>query len=65
MGFDFIVIAPLPLSCCSFSLSLDMGYFFFFLVGSTVLLYMVVQQLVAILVLLQEEMSIHPSTLPY
>ena len=64
MGFDFIVIAPLPLSCCSFSLSLDMGYFFFFLVGSTVLLYMVVQQLVAILVLLQEEMSIHPSTLP-
>ena len=35
-----------------------------FLVGSSVLLSMVVQPLVAILVLSQEEMSAHPSTLP-
>ena len=32
--------------------------------GSSVLLSMVVQPLVAILVLSQEEMSAHPSTLP-
>ena len=35
---------------------------FFFLVGSSIFLSMIVQQLVAILVLLQEEMSIYPST---
>ena len=57
MGFDFIMFVPLLPSCCSF--------FFFgremsFLVGSIVLLSM----LVAILVLLQEEMSTCPSTLP-
>ena len=40
------------------SLSLDMEYLF--LVGSSGLLSMAVQQLVAILVLLQEEMSSHP-----
>ena len=44
------------------SLSLDVGYLF--LVGSSVLLSMVVQQLVANLVLSQQEMSTHPSTLP-
>ena len=44
------------------SLSLDVGYLF--LVGSSVLLSMVIQQLVTILVLLQE-MSACPSTLPY
>ena len=44
------------------SLSLDVGYLF--LVGSSILLSMVVQQLVAILVLSQEEMSTCPSTLP-
>ena len=44
------------------SLSLDMGYLF--LVGSSILLPMIVLQLVAILLLLQEEMSVHPSTLP-
>ena len=43
------------------SLSLDVEYLF--LVGSGVLLAMVVQQLV-ILVLSQEELSAHPSTLP-
>ena len=43
------------------SLSLDVGYLF--LVGSSILLSMRVQQLVVILVLLQE-MSAHPSTLP-
>ena len=60
MVFDFIVIAPLLPSCCGF-LSLDMGYLF--LVGSSILLLMVVQQLVAILVLSQE-MRAHPSTWP-
>ena len=44
------------------SLSFDMGYLF--LVGSSVFLLMVVQQLVAILMFLQEEMNAHPSTLP-
>ena len=45
------------------SLSLDMGDLFF-LVGSSILLSMVVQQLAVILVLLQEEVSACPSTLP-
>ena len=36
----------------------------FFLVDSSILLSLFVQQLVVILVLLQEEMSTHPSTLP-
>ena len=36
----------------------------FFLVGSSILLSMVVQQVVAILVLSQEEMSTYPSTPP-
>ena len=44
------------------SLSLDVGYLF--LVSSGVLLSMSVQQLVAILVLLQEEMGAYPFTLP-
>ena len=44
------------------SLCLNMGYLLF--VGSSVLLSMVVQQLVAILVFSQEEMRAHPSTLP-
>ena len=41
---------------------LDMGYLFW--VGSNILLSMVVQQCVVIVELLQEKMSIHPSTLP-
>ena len=45
-----------------YSLSLDLGCPC--LVGSSILLLMVVQQLVAILVLSQEEMSMLPSTLP-
>ena len=45
------------------SLSLDMGYLF--LVGSSILPSMAVQQLVAVLVLSQEEVSSHPSTLPF
>ena len=56
MGFDFIVIAAAP------SLSLDMEYLF--LVGSSALLLMVIQQLVAILVLYQEEVSADPSIPP-
>ena len=62
-GFHFfIMIAPLY--------HLATGLFFVFgrgvpfLMGSGVLLSMVVQQLVAILVLLQEEMSTHSPTLP-
>ena len=49
---------PLPAA----SLSLDMGYLF--LIGFSVLLSMIVQQLVAVLVLLQEEMSTCPFTPP-
>ena len=44
------------------SLSLDLWYLF--MVGSSVLLSMAVQQIVAILVLLQEERSTYLSTLP-
>ena len=58
MGFDFIVIVPLPLSC---------GFFFVFgcgvsfLVVSSVLLSVLAQQLVEILVFSQEEVSARPS----
>ena len=65
MGFDFIVTVPLLPSSLPTevsSLSFDMGCLP--LVGSSVLLPVAVEQLVAILVLLQEEMSTHPSTLP-
>ena len=55
MGFEFIVIAPFYHLVAASSLSLDTGYLF--LMGSSVLLSMVVQQLVAILVLLQEEIT--------
>ena len=54
MKFDFIMVVPLLLSCCSF-LSLDMGYLF--LVGSSILLSMIIQQLFVTLELLQEEMN--------
>ena len=60
MGFDFIVIVPLPLSCCGCFFVFECGVSF--LVGSSVLLSMVVQQLVVILVFSQEEMSAHPSS---
>ena len=43
------------------SLSLNVGYLLF-LVGSGILLSMAVQQLVAMLVLLQEEMGVRPLT---
>ena len=60
--WDFIVIAPLVPSYCSFS-------FFFgcevsFLVSSSVFLLMIVQQLVVIPVLSQEGVSARPSTPP-
>ena len=62
MGFDFIVIAPLLPSC---------GFFFVFGHGVSFFggfqhppVEPAVQQLVAILVLLQKEISTHPSTLP-
>ena len=54
MKFDFFMIVPLLLSCCSF-LSLDMGYLF--LVGSSILLSMVILQLIVTLMLLQEEIN--------
>ena len=60
VGMGFIVIVPLLPSHCGF-LSLDVEYLF--LVGSSVLQWMVVQQLAAILVLLQE-MSECSFTLP-
>ena len=61
MGFDFIMVAPL-LPSRGFSFVLECGVSF--LVGSSVLLLMFVQQLLAILVLSQEKISACPSTLP-
>ena len=55
IGFDFIVIVPLLPFCCGFSFVLGCGVSF--LVGSSVILLMVVQKLVAILLLWQEKMS--------
>ena len=62
MGFDFIVIAPLLLSHCSFSFVFGCGVSF--LVSSSVFLLMIFQQLVVIPVLLKEKVSARPSTLP-
>ena len=53
VGFGFVMIA-------ASSLSLNVGSLL--LVGSSILLSVVVPQLVAILVLSQEEMSTHSST---
>ena len=61
MRFNFIVIASLLPTCCSF-LSLDVGYLF--VMDFSVLLSMAVQQLFAVLALSQEEMSTCPS-LPF
>ena len=58
IGFDFIVIVSLLLSCCNLFFVFGCGVPFFG--GSSVLLSMVVQQLVAVLVLSQEEMSGRP-----
>ena len=63
-GLDFIVIMPLLLSCFVFFFVFGCGVSFFFLVCSSILLSIVVQQLVAVLVLFQGEMSACPSTLP-
>ena len=62
MGFDFIVIAPLLPSHCSFSFVFGGGVSF--LVSYSVFLLMIVQQLVVILVLLEEGVSTRISTLP-
>ena len=62
MGFDFIIIEPLLLSCCSFFFVF--GPVVSFYGGFSVLLSMAVQQIVAILVLLQGERSTYLSTLP-
>ena len=63
--WDLISLWLCPFHCLvvSSSLSLDVGYLFFF-VCSSILLSIVVQQLVAILVFLQGEMSACPSILP-
>ena len=62
MGFDFIVIAPLLASHCGFSFVF--GCKVSFLVSSSVFLLMIVQQFIVILVLWQEGVLAHPSTLP-
>ena len=62
MGFIFIVLEHLLHLTVVSSLCLDLGHPF--LVGSRVLLWMVVHQLVAISLLLREEISACPSTLP-
>ena len=62
-GSDLVVIVPsYPLIAAS-SLSLEAGYLF--LMGSSILLWMVVQQIVVILVLSQKERSAYPSTPPF
>ena len=61
MGFDFIVIAPLLPSHCGFFFVFEYGVYFFG--GFQRPPVMVVQQLVVILVLSQEK-SARPSTLP-
>ena len=60
--WDLILLWLCPSYCLAVasSLSLNMGHLF--LVGSSDFLLVMVQQLVAILVLLQEEMSARPST---
>ena len=62
MGFSFIIISPLLPSSCGFSFVFGSGVSF--LVGSSIPLWMIVQQLVAISVLSQEEMSTRPSMPP-
>ena len=62
MGFYFIVIVPLLPPHGSFSFVFECGVSF--LVSSSVFLSVIVQQLVVILVLSQERVSAHPSTLP-
>ena len=59
-GLILNAIVPSPRSCGFFVL----GYGTSFLVGSSFLLLIAVQKLVAILVLSQKKMSILPSTLP-
>ena len=59
MRFGLVVIVPLLPSHCSFFFVF--GWRYLFLMNFSILLLMVVQQLVAILLLLQE-MSTHPST---
>ena len=62
IGFDCIMIAPLLPSCWNFFFVFGFGNLF--LVGSSILLPMIVQQLVAIVMLSQEEMNTYPSVLP-
>ena len=61
-GLILNMISPLLPSVRASPLSLDRGYYF--LVGSNILLWMVIQQLVVVLEFSQEKVSTHPSTLP-
>ena len=63
MRFDFKAIMPLTPPIILLGLLLALGHGVSFLVGSSILLLMVVQQLVAILVFSQK-MSAHLSTQP-
>ena len=60
-GLILLCLCPLLLSCFNFFVFEHVVFLFG---GSRILLSVVVQQLVLILVLLQEEMSIRPSALP-
>ena len=64
-GISFIVLAPPPTISLGLPLCLWMwGTFFFFFLSSSILLSITVRQLVAVLMLSQEEMSARPSSLP-
>ena len=62
MGLDFTMIVTLLPSRCGFFFVFGRGVSY--LVGSSILLSVVDQQLVAVFVVLQEEMSTHPATPP-
>ena len=66
MRFDFIMIVPLLPSHCGFSFVFCCRISFFWGGGvfSSILLSNVIQQKVAISLLLQKEMNASPSTLP-
>ena len=65
MGFDFTVTVPLLLSCCSFFFVFGCGHLFFFFGRFQCPSVDGYSTASCDLVLLQEEMSAHPSTLPF
>ena len=60
--WDLILLWLRPSYCLAVASSLSLDVEYLFMVGSSVLLLMIVQQLVVILALSWEEMSIRPST---